>query len=127
MNAVDIVQLKLFLAELSHARVSEKDRRADALIRLALERQPDATYVLVQRVMQLESALHGARAGAALVARTPRVPDGSARPAAETRPRQSEPWWRKVVPGFAGTAFLLQSTEYLLGDRETSATSPGAL
>jgi hypothetical protein len=45
------------------------------------------------------------------------LPDANERPAADPERRQIHPWWRQPVAGFAGTAFLLRSTEYLLGDR----------
>jgi hypothetical protein len=31
--------------------------------------------------------------------------------------RGCDAWWRQPAAGFAGTAFLLRSSEYLLGDR----------
>lgn len=117
MNAVDIVQLNLFLAELADARVVERDRRAEEAIRRMLERQPDAAYLLVQRVMHLESALCGARTAPPGAADDSRVPDASGNPAATAERRQRDPWWRQPNAGFAGTAFLIRSTEYLLGDR----------
>jgi len=117
MNAVDIVQLDLFLTELAHASVIDRDHRAEEAIRRMLERQPDAAYLLVQRVMQLESALCGARAKTFEAVRDSHLPDANERPAADPERRQIHPWWRLPVAGFAGTAFLLRSTEYLLGDR----------
>lgn len=112
MNAVDIVQLDLFLAELAQARVAERDRRAEVAIRRALERQPDAAYLLVQRVMQLESALCAACATKARAARATRTFEGNSPSVAD-----GEPWWREPAAPFAGTAFLLRSAEYLLGGR----------
>jgi hypothetical protein len=117
MNAVDIVQLNLFLAELADACVIARDHRAEEAIRHTLERQPDAAYLLVQRVMQLESALCGACAAASGVAREPRAADASEDRGPTGERGRRDPWWRQPNAGFAGTAFLIRSTEYLLGDR----------
>lgn len=118
MNAVDIVQLDLFLAELAQACVAEKDHRAEQAIRHTLQRQPDAAYLLVQRVLQLESALCAARARtSAAEERGLPVSKASMPPAQTAERRQRDPWWRQSVAAFAGTAFLFRSTEYLLGDR----------
>lgn len=116
MNAVDLVQLNFFLAELSQVRDIEKDRRVDAAIRSMLERQPDAAYLLVQRVMQLESALCAARAGGTVAVQVPRVASAGGQLAERAAPRQTQaPWWLQPAATFAGTAFLLRSAEYLLG------------
>ena len=116
MNAVDRVQLNLFLAELAQVRDIEKDRLVDAAIRSMLERQPDAAYLLVQRVMQLENALCAARVGGAAPVQAPRAPSAGGRSGDGVAPRQSvAPWWLQPAATFAGTAFLLRSAEYLLG------------
>jgi len=114
MNAVDFVQLNLFLAELVHAHDIEKDARVDAAIRGMLERQPDAAYLLVQRVMQLESALCAACAGGSDAARVSRVSAAGGR-SADRAPARQAPWWLQPAATFAGTAFLVRSAEYLLG------------
>ena len=112
MNVVARVQLRLFLAELTHVRVTEKDSRAEEAIRRMLERQPDAAYLLVQRVLQLENALCVARAGEA----APRAVPVGARPAERAAlPRPEAPWWLQQAATFAGVAFLARSAEYLLG------------
>jgi uncharacterized protein len=116
MNAVDFVQLNLFLAELAHARVMEKDRHVDEAIREMFVRQPDAAYLLVQRVMQLENALCATCAGRTDAAPAARVPSVVGRSADHAAPRQSQaPWWLQPAATFAGTAFLARSAEYLLG------------
>jgi hypothetical protein len=116
MSVVDVIQLELFLAELTQARVTEKDARADAAIRRMLECQPDAAYLLVQRVMQLESALCAACAGGSDAVQAPHVTGAGRRPADHGAPRQFDaPWWLQPAATFAGTAFLLRSAEYLLG------------
>ena len=116
MNAVDLVQLNLFLAELAQAHDTAKDDRVDAAIRSMLERQPDAAYLLVQRVMQLENMLCAACAGRTNAAPAPRVPSADGRSADRAVPRPSHaPWWLQPAATFAGTAFLVRSAEYLLG------------
>lgn len=124
MNAVDLVQLKLFLAALEQAPVAEKDLRVDALIRDTLAREPDAAYLLVQRVMQLESTLCGAQAVGPVP--HPKSTSAIARPAALPAPRSDEPWWRRPVPALANAAFLFRSAEFLLGERTLHATSHAA-
>jgi uncharacterized protein len=49
--------LERFLNQLAAARPGVKDPEAEALIRDAVARQPDAAYLLVQRAIQLEQAL----------------------------------------------------------------------
>jgi hypothetical protein len=49
--------LERFLADMSAARAGQKDPEADAMIRDAAARQPDAVYLLVQRALQLDQAL----------------------------------------------------------------------
>jgi hypothetical protein len=51
-----------FLQQLSQTRADPKDSEADALIRQAIARQPDASYLLAQRAMGLELALKAAQA-----------------------------------------------------------------
>ena len=117
MNAVDKIQLELFLSELARARVLVKDAHVDALIQRTLGQQPDATYLLVQRVLQLESALCGARAAAVTSGAGIRALRIADRPPDEAERRNGEPWWRQPVDTMAGTAILLQSTNYLIGAR----------
>jgi hypothetical protein len=58
-------QLGHFLQGLTQARVEQKDRDAEAMIRDACAAQPDAAYLLVQRAMLMEHALTDARASIA--------------------------------------------------------------
>jgi len=62
MNLQEREQLTLFLQQLTQVQASQKDAEADALIREACARQPDAGYLLVQRAMQLEHALQAMKA-----------------------------------------------------------------
>jgi len=61
MNIQEREQLVLFLQQLAQVRAGQKDGEADALIREACARQPDAGYLLVQRAMQLEHALQAVK------------------------------------------------------------------
>ncbi len=61
MNPQERQELSLFLQQLAGAQVAQKDAEADALIREACERQPNAAYLLVQRTMILEQALRSAQ------------------------------------------------------------------
>jgi uncharacterized protein len=64
MNQQEREQLSLFLRQLTQAQAGQKDAEAEALIRDASARQPDAAYLLVQRAMQLEQALQFVQAQA---------------------------------------------------------------
>ena len=57
MNFQAREQLAQFLQQLTQVQAGQKDAEAEALIRDASARQPDAAYLLVQRAMQLEQAL----------------------------------------------------------------------
>jgi uncharacterized protein len=57
MNTQEREQLSRFLQQLAQAQAVQKDSEADALIREACLRQPDAAYLLVQRAMLLDQAL----------------------------------------------------------------------
>ena len=53
--------LTRFLQLLASARAGQKDAEAEALIREAVARQPDAGYLLVQRALQLEQLLQSSQ------------------------------------------------------------------
>lgn len=55
-------KLRHFLNQLIQAQGVPKDPEADALIRSAVARQPDAAYLLVQRALLLDQALDSAKA-----------------------------------------------------------------
>ncbi len=55
-------QISGFLHLLERAQAAPKDGDAEALIRQSCARQPDATYLLVQRALQLEIAQQAAQA-----------------------------------------------------------------
>jgi hypothetical protein len=64
MNPQERELLTTFLRQMSQAQAGQTDAEADALIREAVARQPDAAYLLVQRAMGLEYALQAAQAQA---------------------------------------------------------------
>jgi len=64
MNPQEYEALRALLAQLVQIRGVKKDPEADALIQLAVAQQPDATYLLAQRVLLLGVALEQARARA---------------------------------------------------------------
>ncbi|MBI3371764.1 MAG: DUF2076 family protein [Betaproteobacteria bacterium] len=57
--------LAAFLQQMTQMQAGQKDAEADALIREAATRQPDAAYLLVQRAMGLDYALQATQAQAA--------------------------------------------------------------
>lgn len=61
MNLQENAQLTSFLQQLTQAQPSPKDPEAEALIKEACSRQPDASYLLVQRTMLLDQALQDAK------------------------------------------------------------------
>ena len=62
MSPSDAQMLHDFLGQLVQARGIKKDPEAEALIQRAVEQQPDAAYLLVQRALLMEQALDSARA-----------------------------------------------------------------
>ncbi len=62
MNPQEREQLTRFLQQLTQAPAVQKDGEADALIREACARQPDAAYLLVQRALLLDHAVRDAQA-----------------------------------------------------------------
>ncbi|MBQ5946584.1 DUF2076 family protein [Massilia sp. ST3] len=62
MSPSDAQLLHDFLGQLVQARGIQKDPEADALIQRAVQQQPDAAYLLVQRALLMEQALDSARA-----------------------------------------------------------------
>src|SRR5260370_39025761 len=62
MNAQERAALENFLDQLVQIHGVDKIAEADLMIRRALERQPDAAYLLVQRALLLGQALAAAKA-----------------------------------------------------------------
>ena len=89
-----------FLQQMSQAQAAQKDPAADALIREAVARQPDAAYLLVQRAMGLEYALQ------ALQAQTVKLQAelDQARPAARAGFMDGANAWGRAAPASAPAA-----------------------
>lgn len=62
MNVQEREQLSVFLQQLVQAQAGQKDAEAEALIKEACARQPEAAYLLVQRALLLDHALQNAQA-----------------------------------------------------------------
>lgn len=62
MNLQEREQLSQFLQQLVQAQAGQKDAEAEALIKDACARQPEASYLLVQRALLLDHALQNAQA-----------------------------------------------------------------
>src|SRR5574343_1668522 len=62
MNSQERNQLSQFLSQLNEVRLQQKDAEAEALIRDAVAKQPDAAYLLVQRALLQDQALAAAKA-----------------------------------------------------------------
>ena len=59
--------LTTFLQQMTQAQAGQKDGEAEAMIREATSKQPDAVYLLVQRAMGLEYALQAAHSETAKI------------------------------------------------------------
>lgn len=144
MNTKEREQLSNFLSQLVAAHAGPKDAEAEALIRDAVARQPDAAYLLVQKAVFQEQALataqsrvgqlqgeidslratqgHGGFAnGDAWGNSTPRPAPQLVSPGAvQSAPASSwgSGWLGNVATtaaGVAAGAFLFQSIESLIG------------
>ena len=62
MNSQERSVLEAYLDRLVQVRTVDKDAEADAMIRRAVRRQPDAAYLVVRRALLLERALDQSRA-----------------------------------------------------------------
>ncbi|MBV8972570.1 MAG: DUF2076 domain-containing protein, partial [Sphingomonadaceae bacterium] len=84
--------LTAFLRDLAAPQGVAKDAEADAMIRDALARNPDAAYLLVQHAIVADQALHAAQARIAEL-------EAQARPASPGfLPTRPSPWNDPAVP-----------------------------
>ena len=91
--------LERFLSEMAAARAGQKDTEAEALIREAVSRQPDAAYLLVQRAIQLDQALQLTQAEAArLRAEADRAKSGASAGAGGGFLNDSYAWGSQAKP-----------------------------
>src|SRR4029077_17949604 len=75
MNSQERVLLEGFLDKLVQVHGTRKIPQADAMIRRAIDLQPDAAYLLVQRSLMLEQALEKSNARIADLELAQRQPD----------------------------------------------------
>ncbi|WP_031435613.1 DUF2076 domain-containing protein [Methylomarinum vadi] len=61
MNTQEREKLSQFLQQLVDVKLTEKDQEADKYISSAISNQPDATYLLVQKCLIQDQALHAAQ------------------------------------------------------------------
>lgn len=61
MNSQERDALTSFLQQMCQAQTGQKDPEAEALIKSAMDKQPDAGYLLVQRAMQFDLLLQQAQ------------------------------------------------------------------
>ncbi|MGR8932439.1 MAG: DUF2076 domain-containing protein [Gammaproteobacteria bacterium] len=61
MNAQEREKLDQFLNQLREVKLTQKDKEAEDLIREAIEQQPDAAYLLIQRCLIQDQALNTAQ------------------------------------------------------------------
>ncbi|MGO9931701.1 MAG: DUF2076 domain-containing protein [Steroidobacteraceae bacterium] len=152
MNSQERALLENFLDQLVQIHGIRKVREADAMIRRAVDRQPDAAYLLVQKSLMLEQALEQAKARIAEL-ELPQQPDrnfldtgaanapvpipraaatmnaappaGAATPAEPPRAGGAGSFLGQAAAtaaGVAGGAFLFQGIENLFGPH---ASVPG--
>jgi uncharacterized protein len=76
MNPQERVLLENLLNQLVHVRGVDKDPQADSMIKRAVDQQPDAAYLLVQRALLLSQGLDQAKAR---IAELERAQEGSGR------------------------------------------------
>lgn len=74
--------LQAFLADLATTPAAAKDAEADAMIQEAVQRNPNAVYLLVQHAILADQALHAAQAQLA----------AQSQPAARFLPQDASPW-----------------------------------
>lgn len=108
MNSEQETRLKALLQRLVRARDVQKDAVAEDLIRQAFVQQPEAAYLLTQRVLVLEAALEDTREQMARVQSTPFSPPVSA---SDEKPRRLSRLKHVAAAGVAAGAFLFQGVD----------------
>jgi hypothetical protein len=103
MSPQERAQLTRFLQMLEQAQAGAKDPEAQALIAQAASRQPDAAYLLVQRVLQLEMAQQASDAEIARLKQ--QVAEGSTNGLPPSFfGATANAWGRRPEPSIAGPA-----------------------
>jgi hypothetical protein len=96
--------LQQFIGDLSQTRGTAKDPEADAMIRQALQANPDAAYLLVQHAILADQALHAAQAQIEQMQAQlgPSAPSGSFLGGYQNPPPQYQPQYQDVQPAPSG-------------------------
>ncbi len=102
MNPQERELLTSFLQQMSQAQSGPKDAEAQALISAACARQPDASYLLVQRAMQLDYALQATQAQSAKL----QAQIDQMRPATPAGFLDNPNAWGRVAPAPAAAAAI---------------------
>lgn len=115
MNLQEREQLSQFLQQLVQAQAGQKDAEAEALIKDACARQPEASYLLVQRALLLDHTLQNAQAQVARLQgelaqaqgqqRSGGFLDGNAWGNAPVRAPQTAPVYAQAVAPAAAPAY----------------------
>jgi uncharacterized protein len=122
MNPQECRALRDLLAQLVQIRGVQKDPEADALIQEALAQQPDATYLLTQRVLLLGVALDRVRARVAAVGtEVQRSPSDYVGPGAAREPLAA-PSAGSSLPVAPGLSTSTNAPSFL---REAATTAAG--
>ncbi len=150
MNDKERQLLSGFLGNLGRAQVGKRDPEADAMIREAVARQPDAAYLLVQQALVQQAALSraqsqpaaaGAAAGQRAAAAQPARGGWSNTPRPAAAPAQGQPAMGRqaggggagdflrsaaaTAVGVAGGAMLFQGLQGLFGGDDAAAGEDG--
>ena len=147
MNPEERQALTQLLQQLTTTPVASKLPEADSLIRDALAKQPDAAYLLVQRVMLLEQALNAAKAQISQLQNqarpatgqggflgnspwgAPVAPAANAYAAPPAQPAAGSSFLGNIATTAAGVvagSFLFQGIESLMGHHHSGFGSPFA-
>jgi hypothetical protein len=121
MNLQEREQLSHFLQQLTQASTGQKDAEAEALIRDAGARQPDAAYLLVQRAMQLEQALQMVQSQASKLQAEMDQMRSSARTGFLDQPNS---WGRQAVQAAPGAALQPQFQPQFQPQAQAQAQAP---
>ena len=115
--------LAAFLQQMTQTQTGQKDAEADALIREAAARQPDAAYLLTQRAMGLDYALQATQAQAAkLQTELDQLKSGPRSSFLDT----SNAWGRPMPAPAAAQAPLAQAAPARAGAQPAPATAAPA-
>ena len=121
MNPQEKVQLEQFLQQLNSTQAGAKDSDANALIAESVKKQPDASYLLVQRAMGLEMALQVAQKQ---MAEMQAQIDQTSKPSGFLSGINS---WGRAAPAQAAPANAMAAARPAAGAAQPSAWGSGML